>query len=86
MVPQTTLWWVSGDAYLGRVDIRPSARHRGHATAVLAAALLVVRGLGIDPALFTCDQDNIGVIEANGGVLADQRSGRLRYWVATSSR
>lgn len=57
-VPQTTLWWVSGGEYLGRIsirhrltarlreigghigyDIRPSARRRGHATAMLAAAL-----------------------------------------------
>jgi predicted acetyltransferase len=107
-VPQTTLWWVSGDEYPGRADIRhrltdrlrkwgghigydirPSARRQGHATAVLAAALPMASGLGIDPALLTCDQDNIGsrkVIEANGGVLADQQGGRLRYWVPTSSR
>lgn len=76
-IPQTTLWWVSGDEYLGRIsirhpltarlteigghigyDIRPSARHLGHATAMLAAALPVTRSLGIDPALLTCDEDN----------------------------
>jgi predicted acetyltransferase len=107
-VPQTTLWWVSGDEYLGRADIRhrltdrlrewgghlgydirPSARRQGHATALLAAALPVASRLGIDPALLTCDQDNVGsrkVIEANGGVLADQQGGRLRYWVPASSR
>jgi predicted acetyltransferase len=107
-VPQTTLWWVNGDEYLGRADIRhrltdrlrewgghigydirPSARRQGHATALLAAALPVVSGLGIDPALLTCEQDNVGsrkVIEANGGVLAGQQGGRLRYWLPTSAR
>lgn len=105
-VPQTTLWWVSGDQYLGRIsirhrltahlmeigghigyDIRPSARQRGHGTAMLTATLPVARSLGIDPALLTCDEDNIAsrkVIEANGGMLEDSRHGKLRYWVPTS--
>lgn len=67
-------------------DIRRSARWRGHATSMLAAALPVARGLGIDPALITCDEDNLAsrkVIEANGGVLADARGGKLRFWVPT---
>jgi predicted acetyltransferase len=37
--------------------------------------------------LLTCDENNIAsrkVIEANGGVLEDVRSGQLRYWVSTS--
>ena len=105
-VPSTTLWWVSGDEYLGRIsirhrltpellevaghigyDVRPSARRRGHATAMLAAALPVARALGIDPVLVTCDEDNVGsrrVIEANHGVLEDQRGIKLRFWVPTS--
>ena len=105
-VPQTTLWWVSGNEYLGRIsirhwltaslreigghigyDIRPSARQRGYATAMLAAALPVARSLGIDRALLTCDEDNVfsrKVIEANGGMLEDNRHGKLRYWVPTS--
>jgi predicted acetyltransferase len=68
-------------------DIRPSARRRGHASAMLAAALPVARGLGIDRALLTCDEDNVAsrkVIEANGGVFEDTRKGKLRYWVRTS--
>jgi predicted acetyltransferase len=68
-------------------DIRPSARRRGHATAMLAAALPVTRGLGIDPVLITCNADNTGsrkVIEANGGVLEDIRDGKLRFWAPTS--
>lgn len=67
-------------------DVRPSARRRGHATEMLRQALPIARGLGIDRALVTCDVDNIGsktVIERNGGVLEDEREGKLRYWVAT---
>ena len=105
-VPSTTLWWVEGDEFLGRIsirhrltphllevgghigyDIRPSARRRGHATAMLAAALPVAHSIGIDPALITCDTDNVGsrrVIENNAGVFEDERNGKLRYWVRTS--
>jgi len=67
--------------------VRPSARRRGHATAMLAAALPVVHELGIDPALVTCDDDNVAsrkVIEAAGGVFQDQRETKLRYWVSTN--
>jgi predicted acetyltransferase len=104
-VPSTSLWWVQGEEYLGRLairhrltprllelgghigyDVKPSARRRGHATAMLAAARPVARALGIDPALVTCDQANLAsrrVIEANGGVLEDQRGSELRFWLAT---
>ena len=70
-------------------DVRSSARRRGHATAMLAAALPVARELSIDSALVTCDVDNIGsrrTIEKNGGVLEDQRGGKLRFWVPTVAR
>jgi predicted acetyltransferase len=105
-VPSTTLWWVDGAEYLGRIairhrltehlldygghigyDVRPSARRRGHATALLARTLPVAAALGIDPVLITCDEDNTGsrkVIEANGGQLDDQRGVKLRFWVPTS--
>jgi predicted acetyltransferase len=106
-VPCTTLWWVDGGEYLGRLairhrltpqlrelgghigyDVRPTARHRGHATAMLRAALPVARGLGIERALLTCAATNVAsrkVIENNGG-LPDGRSGQtLYYWVPTSS-
>jgi len=105
-VPATTLWWIDGNEYLGRIairhrltqdlldyaghigyDIRPSARRRGHATAMLARALPVAAALSIDPVLITCDEDNIGsrkVIESNGGRFADQRGIKLRFWVPTS--
>ncbi len=104
-VPCTTLWWVAGTEFIGRLairhqltrhllevgghigyDVRPAARRRGHATAMLRGSLPVARGLGIDRALLTCDVDNIGsrkVIEANGGLLEDERSGKLRFWVPT---
>jgi predicted acetyltransferase len=68
-------------------DVRPSARRRGHATAMLRAALPVARSLGIASALVTCDVDNIAsrkVIERNGGVLEDQRGDKLRFLVPTS--
>ncbi len=106
IVPMTTLWWVDGDQYLGRLSIRhelsdwlrefgghigyvvrPSARRRGHASAMLAASLPIALGLGIDPALATCDADNAGsrrVIESGGGVFEDQREDKLRFWVPTS--
>ena len=67
-------------------DVRPSARRHGHATLMPAAALPVARGLGIDRALITCVVDNVGsrkVIEANGGVLEDERDGMLRFWAPT---
>jgi predicted acetyltransferase len=105
-VPATTLWWVEGGEYLGRLairhrltafllekgghigyDVRSSARRRGHATAMLRAALPVAHGLGIGSALVTCDVDNVGsrkVIEANGGVFEDERAGKLRFWVPTA--
>ena len=67
-------------------DVRRSRRREGHATAMLAAALTIAHELGIDPALITCDDDNIAsrlVIERNGGILEDTRKGKLRFWVPT---
>ena len=68
-------------------DIRPAARGRGHATALLRATLRVAREAGIDSALLTCAPGNHAsrrVIERNGGVLTDVSSaGRLRYWCRT---
>jgi predicted acetyltransferase len=105
-VPSTTLWWIDGTEFLGRIqirhrltphlyevgghigyDVRPNARRLGHATTMLRAALPVAAELGITSALITCDTDNVAsrkVIEANGGVLDDERHGKLRYWVATA--
>ncbi|WP_245769487.1 GNAT family N-acetyltransferase [Streptomyces indicus] len=107
-VPATWYWFVAGDTYLGRIQlrhrltsqllaygghigyrVRPSARRQGHATAMLRAVLPHAHRLGLDRVLVTCDHDNTGsrkVIEANGGVLEDERDGKLRYWVATQPR
>jgi len=68
-------------------DVRPSARRRGHATAMLAAALPRAAAFGIGKALVTCDADNTGsrkVIERNGGVLEDRRGDKLRFWLPTA--
>lgn len=67
-------------------EVRPSARRQGHATAMLRAALPLAAELGIDPALVTCDEENVGsreVIERAGGQLAEQEEGKLRFWVPT---
>jgi predicted acetyltransferase len=67
-------------------DIRASRRREGHGTAMVFEALRYAYGLGIDPALVTCDEDNVGsqkVIEACGGVYEDVRGGKLRYWIPT---
>jgi predicted acetyltransferase len=105
LVHQTTLWFVDGDEWLGRLAIRhrltpvlvelgghigyvvrPSARRKGHATAMLAQSLPIAAELGIDPALVTCDADNVAsrkVIESCGGEFEDRRDAKLRYWVPT---
>ncbi|MFI9385685.1 GNAT family N-acetyltransferase [Kutzneria sp. NPDC052558] len=67
-------------------DVRPTARRRGHATAMLAAVLPKAQELGLAQVLITCDEDNEPsrrVIEANGGVLEFRGDGIRRYWVAT---
>jgi predicted acetyltransferase len=106
-VPQTTLWWVRGDEFLGRLalrhrlnaklrrhgghigyEVRPSARRRGHATAMLRAALPIAAALGIDPALLTCDPDNLAsqrVIAVNGGVRLAGPGPDLRFLVPTGA-
>jgi predicted acetyltransferase len=65
-------------------DVRPSARRRGHATAMLRAALPVAADLGFDPVLVTCAADNVAsrlTIERNSGELIDRVGDTLRYWV-----
>ena len=68
--------------------VRPEYRGKGYAKEILQQSLLFIRGLGVDKALITCDDDNIAsakVIESQGGVLENlvQDEGRLirRYWV-----
>jgi predicted acetyltransferase len=64
--------------------VRPSVRRRGHASAALSGMLEVAWRRGIDPALVTCDVDNLAsrrVIERAGGTFEDVREGKRRYWV-----
>jgi predicted acetyltransferase len=64
--------------------IRPSARRRGHATAAFREGLAYAHRLGIDPALVTCDEDNIGsrrIIERAGGIFDRQIGVKRLYWV-----
>ena len=68
-------------------DVRPSARRQGHATAMLQAALPEAYGLGIDPVLVTCDEDNVAsrkVIERGGGIFDNRHGEKLRFWVPAS--
>ncbi|XVU24782.1 GNAT family N-acetyltransferase [Actinoplanes sp. CA-054009] len=68
-------------------DVRPSARRRGHATAMLAAALPIAASLGLAEVLVTCDAGNEAsrrTIERNGGVAAEPIGEKLRYWLATA--
>jgi predicted acetyltransferase len=65
-------------------------RRRGYATEILRQSLVIVRSLGVDRVLITCDDDNAGsfrAIEACGGRRDPQMpsapvSGFRRYWIA----
>ena len=72
--------------------VHPDARGLGHGTAILALALNVLAGFGVDRALVTCDDDNARsrrVILGNGGVFrrftTSPRSGKrvATFWVPT---
>jgi predicted acetyltransferase len=69
-------------------DVPPEHRRQGHATAMLRTFLVLCAKVhGLDRVLVTCDPDNVAsrtVIETCGGVLEDERSGKLRYWAPTS--
>ena len=91
LVPETVLWAVASDEFVGRISIRhelnenlrilgghigyetaPAFRKKGVASAMLAQALVVAKGLGLNEVLITCDDSNRGsikVIEKNGGRL-----------------
>ena len=73
--------------------VRPAFRRRGYATAMLRAGLRVAADEGVERALVTCDDDNVGsatVIERCGGELQDvvdlDGSRKRRYWVPTDGR
>jgi predicted acetyltransferase len=73
--------------------VRKEYRRRGYATTLLRAGLSIARRLGIERALVTCDEGNVGsatVIERCGGVLEDVVSvaggaAKRRYWVQTGA-
>jgi|SRR5581483_4210952 len=70
-------------------DVRPSARCRGYATAMLAGALTHARDMGIESALLICDVDNVAsmkVIEKCGGIQENIVNDKRRYWVPTRDR
>ena len=70
-----------------------SFRRRGIGKELLQRALPLAKGLGIEQALLTCDDDNIAsrrIIEGCGGVLEDTRprpGGGVtrRYWIETGT-
>lgn len=71
-------------------DIRPSKRKMGYGKKQLVLALEKAKEIGIQKALITCNETNIGsqkIIEANGGVLenmiviSEDKPKKLRYWI-----
>jgi RimJ/RimL family protein N-acetyltransferase len=70
-------------------EVRPRARGRGHATAMLAAALPLAAALGVERARIDCDVTNAAsrrVVEKNGGLLEKEDAGSLYFWVPTGGR
>ena len=66
--------------------VRPSARRRGIATALLHVGLGMLNGIGVGEALILCAEDNEGsrrVIETAGGELEKVVEGLRSYRVAT---
>lgn len=70
--------------------VLPTHRRRGYATRMLRQSLVIVRSLGVERVLVTCDDDNAGsiaVIESCGGKLenvAPPEPGAAlvrRYWI-----
>ena len=74
-----------GGGHIG-YEVRPSARRKGHATAMLAAVLPLAAELGVDPACLDCRADNAAsrvVIERNGGRLQREEDGWLFFHLPT---
>jgi predicted acetyltransferase len=70
--------------------VLPAYRRRGYATEILRQSLVVVRSIGVDRVLVTCDDSNVGsasVIERCGGKLDSVIAGgpgepaKRRYWI-----
>ena len=83
---ELTPWLEEVGGHIGYA-VRPSARGQGCGTVALGLMCTIAAERGIDPALVTCDEDNIAsrkVIENNGGVLEDVRNAKMRFWVPTA--
>jgi predicted acetyltransferase len=70
--------------------VLPTYRRRGYAREILRQSLVIVRSLGVDRVLVTCDDDNIAsirVIESCGGRLESiepqlrRQALKRRYWI-----
>lgn len=73
--------------------VLPQHRRRGYASEILCQSLHIVRELGIERALVTCDDANTAsaaVIERAGGVLESKVTGERghlvrRYWIGCTA-
>ena len=72
--------------------IRPAKRKMGYGTVILKLALQEAKKLGIEKAMVTCNETNVGsrkIIEANGGIFDHENVDQeteiqiLRFWVNT---
>ena len=82
-------WLAEVGGHIG-YGVRPAFRRRGYATEILRQSLALTREVGVDRALVTCDDGNVGsatVIERCGGRLESVvpglggSPGKRRYWV-----
>jgi predicted acetyltransferase len=81
-------WLAQFAGHIG-YGIRPAHRRRGYATEILRQSLVIVRAMGVDEVLVTCDDDNAGsagAIERCGGelervALREDGTPFRRYWI-----
>ncbi|MCL8023965.1 GNAT family N-acetyltransferase [Nocardioides bruguierae] len=86
-------WLTRWGGHVG-YGVRPGFRRRGYASLMLTSALQRLAEAGVEQALVTCDDGNLGsaaVILGCGGVLEDVVPGpeddptpKRRYWVPTT--
>jgi predicted acetyltransferase len=64
-------WLARVGGHIG-YGVRPAHRRRGYASEILRQSLVIVRSLGVDRAIVSCDDRNVAsrtIIERGGGVL-----------------